>query len=194
MKIKQFIKNRSKKFWVRLFGLIVLVGLVVFAVITLNAPSEGTIKTAAPRDNSPAKTSYNKVDGKTVSFSVPSRFNRLEDEKLTAQEAEKFRFLNAQTLSQNLSVTVRKLPSGSLLDDGSYNYRKVNSAKFTFENKTFGDKTFVIVSEPAEAFNKVAFITNNGLEGVVALNSADINASAELQKSLDHILESWQWQ
>ena len=193
MKIKQSIKNRSKKFWATSCGLVGLVVLVVFAAAILNAPSEGKIKQGVVKGTSTSQT-YNRIDGKTASFSVPTRFHRQADEATTSQEVEKLLFLNPQTISQNLSVTVRKLPSGSLLDDGSYNYRKVNSAKFTFENKTIGDNNFVVVTDPADAFNKVAFVAHNGLEGVIALNSADVSATAELQKTLDHILESWQWQ
>lgn len=193
MKIKQIIKNRSKKFWAMSSGLIVCAVLIGLVVATLNAPSEGTIKQGVVKGTSISQT-YTRVDGKTVSFSVPSRFHRQADEAITAQEVEKLLFLNPQTISQNLSVTIRKLPSGSLLDDGSYNYRKVNSAKFTFENKTVGNNNFVVVTDPADAFNKVVFVTHNGLEGVIALNSTDVSATDELQKTLNHILENWQWQ
>ena len=196
MRIKTFIKNRSKKTWFTLGLVLLLVISVGLIAKNLSSPSQGTIKVASKTTVQPkGPDEAVRIDGKTISFSHPSRFHQGNQLTLDAADIEKYALLNPQTIPQNITIQVRKLPSGNLSDDSSYNLRKLYPNKYIAETKTINGNSVVIMSEPGAGFSKVAFLTHNGLEAVVASTSSSTSTvdAAGMQSALDKILGGWQW-
>ncbi len=194
MGLKSFAKKRSKRFWVITAIFIVVLVLVLLVAKNLTDPSEGVV---IESKKSTAKVINREIsvrtDGKTVSFSRPAKFKEMPTPELSSQDVEKFNYLNPETISQNLTIQIRKLPSGVLSNDSSYNLRKINPAKYKIETKEINGNTFVIFTDVDGGYNKVAFTTKNGLEANIAITTSNASAVEDINKTFDKVLGRWEW-
>lgn len=195
MGLKTFAKKRSKKFWI-ITLLLVVVNIGVFLIAkNLTDPSEGVVIQKAKTSTKSVNREISvRVDGKYASFSHPAKFKDMPAPALSAQDVEKFNYLNPETISQNLVIQIRKLPSGLLNDDSSYNLRKLTPSKYKMETRDINGQTAIIFTDVEGGYNKVAFLTNNGLEANIAVTTANASAVADIDKTLDKVVGSWQWQ
>lgn len=195
MKLKSLIVGRSKKFWVWTVIILLLLAGVAYGAYVFSSPATGTVNNSVKtKDVAKPAESFVRVEGKTISFSYPSKFHSVTAEKLSANEVEKYVYLNPRTISQNMNVIVRRLPSGNLADDSGFNLRTSNPTTYPKQTKVLGGKTWVIFSESAANANKVAYLEANGLDLNVAFVSADITQKDDMTKSFEHVLASMQWQ
>lgn len=193
MRVKQFIRNRSKKFWALLVLFIVLVGGIAYIAKTLSDPSQGIVKSASTTQKPITIEASTRVDGKYISFKMPARFHQVESSAKGGTELEKFSYLHPVTISENFEIAVRNLPTGNLNDDSGYKYRTMNPGKYTQETKTINGKTYVVMSSPTEGYSKVAYTTSNGKETTIALTSASSGESESLNQAFDKVLGSFEW-
>lgn len=194
MGLKSIAKKRSKKFWILLFVFFAALFFTLLVAKNLTDPSEGVVitsaKTVKKTENREASI---RVDGKTVSFSRPAKFREMPTPQLGPQDVEKFNYLNPETISQNLTIQIRRLPSGMLNDDSSYNLRRLNPAKYTQQTLTVNGKEVVVFTDNEGGYNKVAFMTQNGLEANIAVTTSNASAVEDIDKTFNKVIESWQW-
>jgi hypothetical protein len=177
--------------------LVLLGGLAAAAILVAhaaNSPSEGVIKAAPPMPASRQSSgSPVTVRGKTASFQYPGVMRQTKADALTSGDVEKFAFVNPDMPPWNLSIQVRKLPSGQLADDGSYNFRHVHPEQYTEQKLTANGAPASIMSDRTAGFGKVAFLVHGGLAAEIALTSTDTADTAQLQAALMTVTQTWHW-
>ena len=159
-----------------------------------NSPSEGVIKAAAvPQAPKRTAPTFTPVRGKTAGFEVSNLLHQAKADALSAGDVEKFSFVNPAVPPWNLDIQVRKLPSGLLTDDASYNLRLHHPEQYIEQKLTINSAPASIMSDKTAGFGKVGFLTHGGLVAEIALTSTSTSDNNQLQATLMKVLQTWQW-
>src|SRR5690349_20904811 len=106
--------------------LLVVFGALGYFLYIISQPAEGIITTSTPAAATPTQAAPRTVRGKTVTFKYPATIQAVQPDTLAVGDVEKLLLIRSQLSAWSLAVQVKKLPSGVLADDGSYNFRKQN--------------------------------------------------------------------
>lgn len=131
--------------------------------------------------------------GKTISFSYPSTLHLAKADALSSGDVEKFALVSTQEPPWNISIQIRKLPSGQLTDDGSYNLRKTHPELYKEQQLTLGQQKVVIMSEQNAGYAKVAFLVHGGLVAEIAISNSSSLNNTMLDQAVNSLISSWQW-
>jgi len=173
-----------------------LVSLIVAGVLVAkaaNSPSEGVVQASKSLPAKQDSESVLTVRGKTASFQYLSVLHQTKADALSAGDVEKFSFVNPAVPPWDLDIQVRKLPSGQLADDGSYNLRLHHPEQYTEQKTTINGALIPIMSDKTAGFGKVAFLTHGGLVAEIAMTSSGTSQTDQIQASLLKVLQTWHW-
>lgn len=187
---------RRKRLLKTLLIVVPLGGLAAAGILiarAANSPSEGVIKAAKAPASQQSSGSPVTARGKTVSFQYPDVLHQTKADALSAGDVEKFSFVNPAIPPWDLDIQIRRLPSGQLADDGSYNLRLHHPEQYTEQELTINGTPVPIMSDQTAGFGKVAFLTHGGLVAEVALTSTDTADNNQLQAALMKVLQTWHW-
>jgi hypothetical protein len=184
--------TKHKKLFIFFLVFMVLVAACGVFVHTLNQPSEGVI-TSSQASETPSKVPLLRATGKTVSFLYPASFQKLATDALMPGDSEKFVLVNPQLSPRNLAIQIRKLPSGSLNDDGGYNFRNQNPVRYSEQIIDIHGNQISIITDQSGGYSKTAFFTHQGLVANVTLISSSDSKATDMDKALHTVLGSWKW-
>lgn len=186
-------KNLKLRTKVIFGGFAVIIIALVFLIKALNGPATGTI-TNTPEAVVPSVSTLT-ATGKTFSFEYLSSFHQIKNDVLGPLDVEKLSLTNPQTNPWHLDITIRKLPSGNLSDDGSYNLRKLNSQTYSEQTVTYRDNTFYIMTDGTGGYSKVAFLLNKakGLDANISMTSASVSDTSKIDQAYTQVLSTWKW-
>ena len=193
------MKTAWFKTGVKMVGLLLIVG-IVFGAVTLfrliNQPAIGSINPVPPKSK-PAtrfKPPMTTLRGKTITFEYPNDLHQTTPDKLSVNDIEKFSFLHAQLPTWNLDIQIRKLPTGNLADDGSYNLRKQYPQQYREQKLTINALPVSIMTAQTGSFDEVAFTAQGDRVAEVALTSSQGTVGdPALHEALVNIFRNWQW-
>lgn len=171
---------------------ILICGVAFWAYRTVNDSAEGTIvQSPAPVA---AKERYNKIRSDYAVFEIPTTFTAVSSSEPVAPVLKNYNFIKQQFGSWQLAIHITRLPSGSLSDDGTYNYRNVTTGQYSKAVKQYGDHRAIIFTDTSTpTFTKVGYLTNGTLSASVSLMGGTPEVSTDMQATLDRILSTWQW-
>jgi len=176
-----------------LFTLItLLVGIGVVVVSNANRPSVGTIEPQSVPVKSPA-TKLLSARGKTANFQYPDTLHQTKADSLSSGDIEKFSFVNPSIPPWNLAVQIRKLPSGLLTDDGSYNLRRVHPEQYHEQKQMVNNQSIIIMTDQSGGYAKVAFLVHSGLVAEISLSCGSSADLASLDTALATVINTWHW-
>lgn len=187
-------KKISKK-RLTLAAILLLAIAITMATKLLNSPSEGVISYPKSSNGSPMNMNNNFVryDGDNVSFSYPEgfRFDKRQGQPPSVLESY---FLVAPAQSRNpsytIGVSVYRLPTGGINEDGNYRIR--NNAPLTYKKttKTVNGRQ-VIYFENKQKPENTAFIQNGNLVVAIGLSGSVLGEGA--MSAFSHLVESLSW-
>src|SRR5258708_1440660 len=135
----------KKKIIVFIIIIVVVLTAVILLVESLNKPAQGVIST--PQAAAPPTVAYLSESGKTASFQYPTTLHKAKADVLSSGDLEKFAYVSLQVPPWNLNIQIRKLPSGALVDDGSYNLRKTHPEQYHEQKTVINGQNISIMSD-----------------------------------------------
>lgn len=187
------IKRRPGVILVLVFAL-VMWGAVVVRLIGNEAT--GTVtppKSTVDAVQEPAKRIT--IEHELVLFSYGADYGRATSEKAALPVEARFNLVKHQQFSTlQIAVTVTRLETGSLSDDGTYNFREKSPTRFIKKQRTVGQHRVIEFTDTSsDAFSKVVYLYNARHSASIAMSSTTVTDSDALQADLDAVTASWQW-
>lgn len=103
-------------------------------------------------------------------------------------------FTKQQFSPWSLGIQIVRLPTGSLSDAGTYNYRNKFTAQFTKSQRMIGKQaTTVFVDRTTPGFNQAVYFQNGSRAASVTLSGGTSVQAEAMQAEIDSIITSWQW-
>ncbi len=142
----------------------------------------------------PATPKLLTLSGKHFSFNYPAVFSPMKLDSPITPILENYLLVKHQLNAWNIAVQIESLPSGNLLDDGSYHFRKVKADVYSEKIVTIaGMSVHEMSNKTSSSFSTVAFFTHNGLMASLSLSGGNINDKEAMQSIMGNILSSWKW-
>ena len=191
---KRIITKTPTKIRLAVIVALLFLGLSWLVDHQLSKPSAGSIDTSVPAKSSVVTPSLKSFKGAYISFSYPGSFTPAANSKPSGNIVETFVLSDRNhTPTWNLNVSVSKLPSGDLSEDGSYNFRKLNPDRFTALTWTINAQPVVVMQDNSGGFNDVAFVVHDQLIASVSASSGNSADGPALSDILKSSLENLQW-
>jgi hypothetical protein len=195
MKLRGAAKRlKTKKLLISLVC-VVLIGLAAVIFTSLNGPSVGTVNNQVlpASDSQPPPTHQVDVKGKTITFSYPSNFLAKGTETPSGNEIETFAYVKQPSPFWFLNITVSNLTSGNLSDDGSYNMRALDTARYKKSQEIINGATATTFFDSSNGYAKTAFMAHSGKDISISLQSNDTPSADKLDQIFDGVLKSLRW-
>ena len=175
--------------------LVIVVAGLFFAISYLSKPAVGTVQTTNyDTEAAPPQQVHNvKAVGKYVSFTYPSNFTALAAVKPAGTQLEILNYAKTDIPVWYLNTQVSSLPSGNLLDDGSYNMRRLDSSRYKLEYWQAGASSVPVFVDSSAGYNKAAFVAHGGKLFTVSITSGDTTNNSTLDATLHQVLNSLEW-
>lgn len=186
----------SKRKRVATTVVVLLIGLAVYAAFNaVYGEANGTIQPVAAEPTPEATVTQRiAIDDQYASFSYPAKFTRLGSETVSDPVLARYNFTKRQVSSWQAAITITKLASGSLSDDGTYNYRNVTTSRFQKEERSIGTHQVTIYTDlTSEVFSKVAYFRQGTRGASISLSGGLPSNMQQLQTDFDALIASWQW-
>jgi len=156
-------------------------------ITTSSAPTPQTTQTSAPPVT---------VHGTYASFTYPGALKPVANQpSLSGGELAEYEYKKSDVETWYLVISISRLGGPTLMDDSGYLLRKNNPSQYQANTLTYGDNTFIIMTDTqATDFNEVAFSLHGNISGDISLTGDDGAENASLKAALEQVLSSWQWQ
>lgn len=129
-----------------------------------------------------------------ASFDYPAAFTQTPTGGLMAHEVAGYTMVHRDIATWSLAIEILSIPSGSLSDNNSYQYRKVNPQTYSENQFTVNGQTVTEMTDTSYGgFSKVAFLVHGSYQAVISLYGDDPNGLTDLRASLTMLENSWQW-
>lgn len=187
--------KRRRRLIITLAVIAAVILVVAFFYSRLNAPHEGVVVVGTPKSHtSSIDMTPKQATGNYVMFNYPAGLNVVKNNPLVDPVVEQFNYMHRDIESWNLAIAVMKNPGGSVSTNNTYQVRKINPDKYKESSETINGKTYVIMTETDQGgFSKVAIMQHGSMGATVSLYGDDPSGTADLQKTFDMVLGSWQW-
>jgi len=140
-----------------------------------------------------ANPKYLTRTGKYIAFSYPGNFKAAPQPQPSGTELETFSLARQPSPFWFLNITVSSLPSGNLNDDGSYNMRILNSARYKKSSLSINGVSVTSFFDATNGYAKTAFISHDGKDVSVSLQSNDTPNSDQLDQVFENVISSLKW-
>jgi hypothetical protein len=186
---------RNRKIKARHIGLAVsILVIAVAAFLVYRLSSTGAQGQVSPPEITPPPTPAVHLEsdkGTYIGFSYPDSFSKIPTEKLSGNQLEAFAYLKKPSPFWYLNIAISRLPSGNLADDGSYNARQKDPAKYEHLYWRVNGNQVDVFSDKTAAYAKAAFVAQNHLMLSIALTADSSDNS--LDPTLLNTLQSVYW-
>lgn len=93
-----------------------------------------------------------------------------------------------------VAVQITRLPTGSMNDSGTYNYRNKASGQFTKSSRTIGGYQTIIFNDVTSAdLNQTAYFQKGTMLASVTISGGSALDTAKMEAELAAVIASWQW-
>jgi len=176
----------------------VALALIILATMLVlhsaSAPVNGNIRVNQPEGPAEVAAILVATHGSYVSFEQSSDYIAMPGEKPSDAILENFSFSNHKLIpSANLYISVLPLPSGSLADEGAYQFRLKSPAKYQPETWMINGSPVTLMDDTGGGYYKVAFVTHQSLVAEVAISSAGSSNEVTLDNDLKTVLTNLKW-
>jgi len=181
-------------------GVVLLAGsFAVNRVVTaINQPTKGVITSTSKVSETQNTDNVDMTpvvqSSKYASFNYPEALTKEAQQSFNLPFVAVYNYTKHDVSSWELAISIMNVSSGSLNDNGSYHYRKVNPDKYIESNKTINDKNVVIMTDQtASGFAKVAFLVNGQYQATISLTGDHLGSSSSLDETFNMVISSWRW-
>jgi|GEM_PF-3072242 len=171
--------------------LILMLSVSGYFLYLISQPAQGVVTTTVTTTATKVVQSPRTVRGKATSFKYPADIQAVQPDVLAVGDVEKFLFIRSQLSAWSLAIQVKRLPSGNLSDDSSYNLRRQNPAQYSEQQMKINGLPVTVMSNTASS-DKVAFLLHNGLVAEVAVSGTSKD-DARSEAAFTLVLNSWEW-
>jgi hypothetical protein len=175
--------------------IILVVGLLIIIFKSLDKPAQGVINNQVlpSSESKPVQVTPVAATGKYVSFKYPSSFSVTPSTKAEGNELETFAYVKQPSPFWFLNITVSSLPSGNLSDDGSYNMRSLDAARYKKGQLQINGTLVTTFYDGSDGYAKTAFIAHGGKLFSLSLHSNDTPNADKLDNVFADVLKSLKW-
>jgi hypothetical protein len=186
--------KRRPKYIATFIAALVFIILAFLGFAQLGRPAVGTVSNQTQsQDAATAPVTQVQAKGKYASFNYPSNFSVLSAPKPSGNVLETFAYAKKPFPFWFLNAEVAKLPSGNLVDEGSYNLRIKDTARYRYSSVSINGQTINTFFDSSEGYAKVAFVPHGQMLFTLSLNSSDTPNADKLNQIFTDVLKSLQW-
>ena len=189
-------KVKRKRPWIgRMVGLSfvgVLVGAAIIGVMRLaNDPVSGAVSVSQLKASiSPTPFPPGHIGGLYFSMSYPGVYNQVSQIKTDSMALEQYRIGSSASYRRTLTISVRDMQNGRLIDDSSYRLRQIQSSTYTQTTRAMGSETAEVMTK-VDASEVTFFWMHRGKLLIVSVTTSEPGDHAT--QFADMMLSSVRW-